>query len=67
MSQYSGAAEVYEKMQDVKALVSLYVETQQWDMVSECVWKKIIVHNQLLFKHVSVILGIWISKEESRL
>ena len=31
--QYAYAAEVYDKMEDHKALVTLYVETHQWDSV----------------------------------
>lgn len=31
--QYAYAAEVYDKMEDHKALVTLYVETHQWDNV----------------------------------
>ena len=34
LSQYSSAAEVLEKLGDYKALVSLYIETQQWNYVS---------------------------------
>ena len=34
LSQYSSAAEVFEKLGDYKALVSLYIETQQWNYVS---------------------------------
>jgi len=31
--QYAYAADVYEKLEDHKALVNLYVETHQWDNV----------------------------------
>ena len=42
LSQFSGAAEVYEKMQDVQALVTLYVETHQWETV--CVYVCVCAH-----------------------
>ena len=32
--QYAYAAEVYEKLEDRKALIALYVETHQWENVS---------------------------------
>lgn len=34
LSQVSAAAEVYEKMEDNKSLVALYVDTHQWENVS---------------------------------
>ena len=33
LTQFSAAAEVYEKMEDTKSLITLYVETHQWDNV----------------------------------
>lgn len=36
LSQYNSAAEVFEKLGDFKALVSLHIETQQWTYVSHC-------------------------------
>ena len=36
--QYAYAAEVYDKMEDHKALVTLYVETHQWDSVRVHYW-----------------------------
>ena len=35
LSQYGHAAEVYEKLDDTHSLVALYVETHQWDHVSD--------------------------------
>ena len=32
--QAAYAAEVYEKLEDSKSLVGLYIETQQWQLVS---------------------------------
>ena len=34
LSQYGVAADVYEKMSDIKSLANLYVETHQWENVS---------------------------------
>ena len=34
LAQVSAAAEVYEKMEDNKSLVALYVDTHQWENVS---------------------------------
>ena len=34
LAQYNSAAEVLEKLGDIKALVSLHIETQQWPYVS---------------------------------
>ncbi len=34
LTQFSAAAEVYEKMGDTNSLITLYVETHQWDNVS---------------------------------
>ena len=31
--QYNYASDIYEKMEDYKALAALYVETQQWERV----------------------------------
>ena len=34
LAQFNSAAEVLEKLGDIKALVSLHIETQQWPYVS---------------------------------
>ena len=35
LAQFNSAAEVLEKLGDIKALVSLHIETQQWHYVSK--------------------------------
>ena len=40
LAQFNSAAEVLEKLGDIKALVSLHIETQQWHYVSQ----KLIIH-----------------------
>ena len=37
LAQYNSAAEVLEKLGDIKALASLHIETQQWHYVSQTV------------------------------
>ena len=36
MEQYAYAAEVYTKMGDMKALITMRVEAKHWDDVSDC-------------------------------
>jgi intraflagellar transport protein 122 len=35
LAQFNSAAEVLEKLGDIKALVALHIETQQWHYVSK--------------------------------
>jgi len=60
LGQYAYAADVYEKLEDHKALVNLYVETHQWDNAFELTSKQPdykVSGREFLYSHVAIAVG----------